>query len=90
MKILLDENCEGAYDTLKLKEYENVYKVTEIRSSMEDRDVIAYARDNNMILVTKDKTSGKKCELEDVQHILLEDAILYKFILDNLEKMKMA
>ena len=86
MKILLDENCQGAYDTLKIRGYE-VYKVTRIRSSMEDRDIITYARDNNMILVTKDKTSGKKCELVGVRHILLEDAILYKFILDKLEKM---
>ncbi|MXX20694.1 MAG: hypothetical protein F4W68_00030 [Cenarchaeum sp. SB0661_bin_35] len=88
MKILMDAHCDGADEILQLNGYDDVEKVSEIHSSMKDVDVIAYARDHNMILVTKDKRNGGKCELAGVPCIPLPDTILYKHMLDRLTEIK--
>ncbi len=87
MKILLDEMCDMGYDMLEIKGYD-VHSVVRLRKSMKDIDVITYARDNHMIVVTKDNKCGRKCEQAGVQHILLEDNILYNFLASRLEEMK--
>ena len=88
MKILLDEMCDGWCDRLLLREHD-VSSVARLRRQdcnlLNDSAVIAYARDNGMVLVTKDNKCGRDCESAGVPCILLDDDEVFRVLLTKLE-----
>ena len=52
-----------------------------------DFNILLYAKENDMILVTKDKEPGKACQTNGIKCIWLSDDILFdKVILPELAK----
>lgn len=89
MRILLDEMCDIWHDRLRLHKHD-VSSVVRIRRQgcdlPNDPAVIAYARDNDMVLVTKDNKCGRDCKAADVPCILLDDEEIFRVLLTKLEK----
>jgi predicted nuclease of predicted toxin-antitoxin system len=43
-----------------------------------DKDVVEYARNNNLLLVTQDQKPAELAELRGVKHILISNAMIAK------------
>ena len=92
MKILVDETNDGLDIKLQLKGYqaESVKKLKESESKLgHDFNVIQYAEDNDMILITKDKENGKACKANQFPCIWInDDSIFEDMVLPELERLK--
>ena len=87
----MDEMCDVWHDRLLLRKHD-VSSVARLRRQdcdlPNDPAVIAYARDNDMVLVTKDNRCGKDCEAAGVPCILLDDEEIFRMLLTKkLEEM---
>jgi predicted nuclease of predicted toxin-antitoxin system len=91
VKILVDETSDGLDIKLKLAGYDafSVKKLKESESKLgHDFNVIQYAQQNNMILITKDKENGKACKANGFPCIWInDDTIFEKMILPELENL---
>jgi len=89
MKILVDENLDGMDERLKEKGYD-AYSVRKLQLAGKtlgsDYSIINYARENNMIIVTKDTEFRKASEENDFPLILLDDEEIFKVIVEKLKK----
>jgi len=92
MEILVDETSDGWDIKLKLLGFEakSVKKLKEKEQKLgHDFNIIQYAQQNNMILITKDKECGKACRANNFPCIWInDDSIIEKIILPDLEKLK--
>ena len=53
-----------------------------------DYNIIQYAKENNMVFITKDKEPGRACAANGIKCILLSDDIVFeKVILPELAKL---
>ena len=88
MKILVDENLDGMDERLKEKGYD-AYSVRKLQNTGKklgsDYSIINYARENNMIIVTKDTEFRKASEENNFPLILLDDEEIFKVILEKLK-----
>jgi predicted nuclease of predicted toxin-antitoxin system len=89
MKILIDEMDDG-WDE-KLKELgHDAYSVKKLRVSghklQTDYSVINYAKENDMVLVTRDTENGQACVENDLPCILLDNEEIFKIVTDKLKK----
>ena len=88
MKILIDEMDDGWDEKLKDLGFD-AYSVKKLRSEghklRTDYSVINYAKENDMILVTRDTESGQACEENDLPYILLDNNEIFKIVLDKLK-----
>jgi predicted nuclease of predicted toxin-antitoxin system len=91
LKILVDETSDGLDIKLQNAGYyaESVKKLRINDEKMgHDYNVIQYAKENNMVFITKDKEPGKACKANGIPCIWLSDDILFeKIILPELEKL---
>lgn len=89
MKILIDEMDDGWDDKLRNLGYD-AYSVKKLRNEGKklrtDYSVINYAKDNDMILVTRDTESGQACEENNIPFILLDNEEIFKIVVDKLKK----
>jgi len=92
MKILVDETNDGMDIKLKLAGYDaqSVKKLKEGESKLgHDFNVIQYAHENDMILITKDKENGKACKANGFPCIWInDDTIFDKMVIPQLERLK--
>ena len=78
MKLLLDEMYAG------LKEYFAIlgWEVTTVQElglqGAKDKDVVEYAKNNNLLLVTQDQKPADLADLTGVQHVLISNALIAK------------
>ena len=78
MKILLDEMYAG------LKEYFETlgWEVSTVQDAglqgAKDKDVVEYARNNNLLLVTQDQKPAELAELRGVKCVLISNAMIAK------------
>lgn len=84
MKFLLDEQSEG-YDKKLLHlghqvEYVKKLKEKDIRFR-NDQNVVDYARDNKLILITKDTKPGQACEDNNIPCIWINDDRIFDKII---------
>ena len=89
MKILVDENLDGMDDRLKSLGYDafSVRKLQkEGKKLASDYSIINFARENDMIIVTKDTEFRKASEENDFPLILLDDDEILKVIVEKLKK----
>jgi len=89
MKILVDENLDGMDERLKEHGYD-AYSVRKLQIKGKklgsDYSIINYARENNMIIVTKDTEFRKASEENNFPLILLDDEEILKVIVEKLKK----
>ena len=85
-KILIDEMDDGWDEKLKQLGYE-AYSVKKLRSEGKklrtDYSVINYARENDLVLVTRDTESGQACEENNLPFILLDNEEIFKILLEK-------
>jgi len=84
MKFLLDEHAEG-FDKELIKLGHEVEYVKKLREKDEkfrnDQNVVDYAKDNNIILVTKDRKPGQACEDNGYPCIWVNDERIFEKII---------
>ena len=89
MKILIDEMDDGMDDRLIQLGYD-AYSVKKLRVEGKklhtDYSVISYAKENEMILVTRDTESGQACEENKLPCILLDNNEIFKIVIEKLKK----
>jgi len=90
LKILVDEMDDGMDERLKEIGYD-AYSVKKLRTEGKklrtDYSVINYARDNNMILITRDTESGQACEENNLSYILLDNNEIFKIVVEKLKQL---
>ena len=68
----------------------DAYSVKKLRAEGKklrtDYSVINYARENDMILVTRDTESGQACEENDLPYILLDNDEIFRIVLEKLNQ----
>ena len=92
LKILVDETSDGLDIKLQNAGYyaESVKKLRAEDEKMGyDYNIIQYAKENNMVFITKDKEPGKACHANGIACIWISDDLVFdKIILPELEKLK--
>ena len=87
MKVLIDEMDDGWDDSLRILGYD-AYSVKKLRAQGhtlgDDNSVISYARENGMILVTRDNKSGSNCKKAGIPCILLDNDELFRLVREKL------
>ncbi len=90
MKILVDEMDDGWDEKLRNLGYD-AYSVKKLRTEGKklrtDYSVINYARENNMLLITRDTESGQACEENNLSYILLDNDEIFRIVVDKLQKL---
>ena len=88
-KILIDEMDEGMDDKLKSIGFD-AYSVKKLRADgiklHTDYSILNYAKENNMILVTRDTENGQACEENNLPCILLDNDEIFKIVLEKLSR----
>ncbi len=88
MKILVDEMDDGWDEKLRTLGYE-AYSVKKLimegKKLHTDYSVITYAKENGMILITRDTESGQACEENNIPCILLDNNEIFKIITEKLK-----
>ena len=88
MKILVDENLDGMDEKLKDLGYD-AYSVRKLQMDgkklASDYSIINYARENDMIIVTKDVEFRKASEENNFPLILLDNEEILKMIVEKLK-----
>ena len=87
-KILVDEMDDGMDERLNSLGYEaySVKKLlTEGKKLKTDYSIINYAKENGMILVTRDTESGQACKENDLPCILLDNDEIFKIVVEKLK-----
>ena len=89
-KILVDEMDDGMDEKLNSLGYE-AYSVKKLRTKgmklHTDYSIINYARENDMILVTRDTESGQACAENNLPCILLDTEEIFKIVLEKLKNL---
>ena len=87
MKILVDEMDDGMDERLIELGYD-AYSVKKLRNEGQklhtDYSVINYAKENEMILITRDTESGQACEENNLPCILLDNDEIFKIVTEKL------
>ena len=90
VKILIDEMDDGWDEKLKQLGYD-AYSVKKLRAEgmklRTDYSVINYAKENNMLLITRDTESGQACEENDLPYILLDNEEIFRIVVEKLTKL---
>ena len=91
IKILIDEMDDGWDDKLQKMGYD-AYSVKKLHTYCHklrtDYSVISFAKENDMILVTRDTESGQACEENNLPFILLDNEEIFKIVVDKLKHMQ--
>ena len=89
VKILIDEMDDGMDEKLSSIGYD-AYSVKKLRTQgfklHADYSVINYAKENKMILVTRDTESGQACDENSIPCILLDNNEIFKIVLEKLKE----
>lgn len=73
-EFLLDENALGLARFLENRvKYRKVGDEGCPKKEAEDPEIVRFARENSLIIVTKDQKMIKECEFENVEYVTLED-----------------
>ncbi len=87
-KILVDEMDDGMDEKLSGLGYE-AYSVKKLLNKglklRTDYSIINYARENDMILVTRDTESGQACAENNLPCILLDNDEIFKIVVEKLK-----
>ena len=89
-KILIDEMDDGMDDKLHELGYD-AFSVKKLRASGKklhtDYSIINYAKEHDMILITRDTEIGQACEENNLPCILLDNNEIFKIVLAKLKEL---
>ena len=88
-KILVDEMDDGMDEKLISlgHDAQSVKKLRTVGEKLHtDYSIINYAKENDMILVTRDTESGQACEENNIPCILLDNDEIFKIVLEKLSR----
>ena len=78
LKLLLDEMYAGLREYFEILGW-NVITVQDAGlQGAKDKDIIEYAKNNNLLLVTQDQKPAELAELMGVKHVLISNAMIAK------------
>ena len=87
LKILVDEMDDGMDEKLRDMGYD-AYSVKKLRTEglklHTDYSIINYAKENNMILITRDTESGEACNENNIPYVLLDSNEIFKIVTEKL------
>ena len=87
-KILIDEMDDGMDEKLSELGFD-AFSVKNLRADGKklhtDYSIINYAKEHDMILVTRDTENGQACQENDLPVILLDNAEIFKIVLEKLK-----
>jgi predicted nuclease of predicted toxin-antitoxin system len=78
MRLLLDEMYAGLKEYFETLGYEVQTAQEAGLKSAKDRDVVEYAKKNNLVLVTQDQKPAELAELTGVRYVLISSALIAK------------
>jgi rRNA-processing protein FCF1 len=88
LKILVDEMDDGWDERLRGLGYE-AYSVKKLimdgKKLHTDYSVINYAKENKMLLITRDTESGEACKENHIPCILLDNSEIFNIIVEKLK-----
>ena len=88
-KILIDEMDDGMDEKLNSMGYD-AFSIKKLRAEGKklhsDYSVINFAKENDMILVTRDTESGQACQENNLPCILLDNDEIFKIVIEKLKK----
>ena len=86
-KILIDEMDDGMDEKLNSMGY-NAYSIKKLRAEGKklhtEYSIINYAKENQMILVTRDTENGQACQENNLPCILLDSDEIFKIVIEKL------
>jgi len=88
LKILVDEMDDGMDEKLNTLGFEafSVKKLlTQGKKLRTDYSIINYAKENNMILVSRDTEVGQACKENNLPCILLDNEEIFKIVVKKLK-----
>ena len=86
IRILLDEMYSGLKEYFETLGY-LVLTAHEVGlKGLKDKDVVEYARKNDLILITRDQKPAELAELTGTKHLLISNLMIAKIIDQNLKK----
>ena len=87
-KILVDEMDDGMDEKLNSMGYE-AFSIKKLRAEGKklhsDYSVINFAKENDMILVTRDTENGQACQENNLPCILLDNDEIFKIVIEKLK-----
>ena len=78
MRILLDEMYAGLKEYFETLGWQAVTAQDIGLQGAKDKDIVEYARRNNLILVTQDQKPADIADLRGVKHVLISNAMIAK------------
>ncbi|MEM2914539.1 MAG: DUF5615 family PIN-like protein [Candidatus Bathyarchaeia archaeon] len=78
MKILLDEMYAGLKEYFETLGWSVITAQEAGLQGAKDRDVVNYARKNNLLLITQDQKPSELAELLGVKHVLISNSLIAK------------
>lgn len=81
----MDDGWDEKLRTLGYEAYSVKKLIMEGKKLHTDYSVITYAKENGMILITRDTESGQACEENNIPCILLDNTEIFKIITEKLK-----
>ncbi len=78
MKLLLDEMYAGLKEYFEALGYEALTAQESGLKGAKDREIVEYARKQDLLLVTQDPKQAELAELRDVKCVLVSNAMIAK------------
>ncbi|NWG11402.1 DUF5615 family PIN-like protein [Candidatus Bathyarchaeota archaeon] len=78
MKILLDEMYAGLKEYFETLEWETLTVQEAGLRGAKDKEIVEYAKNNNLLLITQDQKPAELAELKGVKYVLISNAMIAK------------
>jgi len=81
----MDDGMDEKLNELGFEAYSVKKLLTEGKNLRTDYSIINYAKENEMILVTRDTESGQACQENNLPYILLDNDEIFKIVVEKLK-----
>ncbi len=78
MKLLLDEMYAGLKEYFEILGWDVLTAQNSGLRGAKDKDIVGYAKNNNLLLVTQDQKPADLADLRGVKHVLISNAMIAK------------
>lgn len=91
LRVLVDENSDGLIGPLREKGY-TVESVRELKAEDKrmghDYNVMNYAKEKGMVLVTRDAETARGCRDNQIGCVSIDEEAILKIVLDKLDRLE--
>ena len=78
LKLLLDEMYAGLQEYFQILGWDVLTAQDAGLRGAKDKDIVEYAKNNNLLLVTQDQKTADLADLTEVKHMLISNAMIAK------------